>query len=603
MPVDRPRRALLEEPDDVESYVAKRSRGFTQADSGDHIVVRPSRAARALEPSEVRTQTQTADRDHLGFSEPPTPRRALPPERLSWNLDEDESTPVEVRITGRRAIVDLEPSQSSRPLPSQPPPLAAPQPQPPLAAPQPQPPLAAPQPQPPLAAPQPAPRAPQPRLSAPSPLPEPAVELPKIAALEIRPPDPTPVPVQPATPITTSVSRVAPTEQTHPYLASYEPVAALPNRPAPPVDRPAAPRPQTPPVARPTPQVEQPVPIPPASMIRAPDRPATSLRPGPGQTVQRPAVRAGARVRSSRPTVHHEVPPIIVDRLIKSYNGTLAVHNLSFVVEPGRVTGFLGPNGAGKTTTMRILVGLVTPTTGTATFGDLAYADLPHPQQTVGCVLDARFHPGRSGRNHLRVLAPTAGASDRRVDELLGDVGLGEVARQPVGEYSMGMQQRLALAAAMLGDPDYLILDEPANGLDPQGIRWLRTFLRDFAASGRAVLISSHLLNEIEATADDIVVINRGRLLAQMPMSELNLGEGTTRARVPDLKAALQALAAIGAEVETAADEHGAYLLIHSHDVGQVGSALFSSGIAVDELVTERRDLEQEFFSMLEGSG
>ena len=296
------------------------------------------------------------------------------------------------------------------------------------------------------------------------------------------------------------------------------------------------------------------------------------------------------------------MPPIIVDRLIKSYDGTLAVHNLSFVVEPGRVTGFLGPNGAGKTTTMRILVGLVTPTTGTATFGDLAYADLPHPQQTVGCVLDARFHPGRSGRNHLRVLAPTAGASDRRVDELLGEVGLGEVARQPVGEYSMGMQQRLALAAAMLGDPDYLILDEPANGLDPQGIRWLRTFLRDFAASGRAVLISSHLLNEIEATADDIVVITRGRLLAQMPMSELNLGEGTTCARVPDLRGALQALAAIGADVETAADEYGVYLRINSHDVGQVGAALFSSGIAVDELVTERRGLEQEFFSMLEGS-
>jgi ABC-2 type transport system ATP-binding protein len=301
--------------------------------------------------------------------------------------------------------------------------------------------------------------------------------------------------------------------------------------------------------------------------------------------------------------VHHEVPPIVVDRLIKSYNGTLALHNLSFVVEPGGVTGFLGPNGAGKTTTMRILVGLVTPTTGTATFGDLAYADLPHPQRTVGCVLDARFHPGRSGRNHLRVLAPTAGASDRRVDELLGEVDLGEVARQPVGEYSTGMQQRLALAAAMLGNPDYLILDEPANGLDPEGIRWLRTFLRDFAATGRAVLVSSHLLNEVEATADDIVVINRGRLLAQMPMSELNLSEGVTRARVSDLEAAMQTLATIGAEVEITVDERGRYLRIHSHDVKQVGSALFSAGIAVDELIIERRDLEQEFFSMLEGYG
>jgi ABC-2 type transport system ATP-binding protein len=164
------------------------------------------------------------------------------------------------------------------------------------------------------------------------------------------------------------------------------------------------------------------------------------------------------------------------------------------------------------------------------------------------------------------------------------------------------MRQRLALAAAMLGRPDYLVLDEPANGLDPEGIRWLRGFLREFAASGRAVLVSSHLLNEIEATADDIVVINRGRLIAQLPMSELNLGEGTTRARVSDVGVALQALKAIGADVQTAADERGTYLRIHSHDVGRVGSALFRCGIVVDELATERRDLEQEFFSMLEGS-
>jgi ABC-2 type transport system ATP-binding protein len=272
------------------------------------------------------------------------------------------------------------------------------------------------------------------------------------------------------------------------------------------------------------------------------------------------------------------------------------------VVRPGRVTGFLGPNGAGKTTTMRILVGLTTPTTGTATFGDLEYAELPHPQRTVGCVLDASFHPARSGRNHLRVLAPTAGASDRRVDKLLDAVGLGDVARQPVGEYSTGMRQRLALAAALLGNPEYLILDEPANGLDPEGIRWLRELLREFAGTGRAVLISSHLLNEIEATADDIVVINKGRLLAQLPMADLNLGEGTTRARVSDMRAALHALVAIGAEVQTAADERGAFLRIPSHDVSQVGSVLFTSGIVVDELITERRDLEQEFFSLLEGS-
>jgi ABC-2 type transport system ATP-binding protein len=307
------------------------------------------------------------------------------------------------------------------------------------------------------------------------------------------------------------------------------------------------------------------------------------------------------RTRLARRAADHDVPPIIVDRLIKSYNGKLAVRDLSFVVEPGRVTGFLGPNGAGKTTTMRILVGLTSPTTGTATFGNLCYAQLPHPQQTVGCVLDASFHPARSGRNHLRVLAPTAGVGDRRVDSLLDEVGLGGAARQPVGEYSTGMRQRLALAAAMLGNPDYLILDEPANGLDPEGIRWLRTFLRDFVASGRAVLISSHLLNEIEATADDIVVINKGRLLARLPMSELNLGGGTTRARVSDIRAACDALAAIGADVETAADECGVFLRIHNHDVSQIGSVLLRSGIAVEELITERRDLEQEFFSLLDG--
>jgi len=326
------------------------------------------------------------------------------------------------------------------------------------------------------------------------------------------------------------------------------------------------------------------------------DHPARRL---PQPTVQRIASPA---TYGSRRAITREVPPIIVDRLVKSYNGTLAVRDLSFVVQPGRVTGFLGPNGAGKTTTMRILVGLTSPTTGRATFGDLAYADLQHPQRTVGCVLDASFHPARSGRNHLRVLAATADASDRRIDWLLDEVRLSDVARRPVEEYSTGMRQRLALAAAMLGKPDYLILDEPTNGLDPAGIRWLRSFLRDFAATGRTVLISSHLLKEIEATADDIVVINRGRLLAQVPMSELNLSEGTTRVRIPDMQAALRALAALRADVQVAADERGAFLRISTHKVSQVGSVLLNSGIVVDELISERRDLEQEFFSMLESS-
>jgi ABC-2 type transport system ATP-binding protein len=224
-------------------------------------------------------------------------------------------------------------------------------------------------------------------------------------------------------------------------------------------------------------------------------------------------------VPDARPTlslvrkVGHPVEPILVRRLVKSFGGRLAVRNLSFTVEPGRVTGLLGPAGAGKTTILRILVGLVAPTAGTATFGPTAYAALRHPQQTVGCVLESGFHPARSARNHLRTLAPTVGVSDRRVHEVLGTVGLTKVARQPVSEYSAALRQRLALAAAMLGRPDYLVLDEPANGLDTDGVRWLHTFLRDFTATGRTVLVASSLPDEIEEIADDVVMVDRGRLV------------------------------------------------------------------------------------------
>ncbi len=337
----------------------------------------------------------------------------------------------------------------------------------------------------------------------------------------------------------------------------------------------------------------QPVPIRPPSPTQA-IRPAAIPQSAPSPVRRAPT--------PERWTVGHHVEPIVIDRLVKAYNGTLAVRNLSFVVEPGRITGFLGPNGAGKTTTLRILVGLATATTGTATFGGIRYADLEKPQETVGAVLDANFHPARTGRNHLRVLAATAGISDRRVDELLEKVGLAKDGRRPAGQYSLGMRQRLALAAALVGDPDYLILDEPANGLDPEGIRWLRTFLRDFAGTGRAVLISSHLLNEVQATVDDIVVIHKGRLLAQMPMSELQLGQGTTRVRVSDLDTAARELAPLHVRIERARDERGPYLRVHSQEVAAVGAALFDAGLVVNELVTERRDLEQEFFSMLESS-
>jgi ABC-2 type transport system ATP-binding protein len=557
MPVDRPRRALVEEPDDVESYVARRSLGFTPADHHGDSIARPTPAARALEPA-ATTQPSTAS-DHREPSDPPRrPRRALPPEPLTQDAAEENSVAIEWGI-GRRA---LEPQPSAfAPMPQNPAPVRPP-------------------------------TAPGASSTAPvSPPPRPTPRPSTTATPASLPPLPTPPPRK------TTVAPVSPSITT----AAPKPAPVAQPLPAPP---PAPQRTPPPPMqaeyAHPSPPEARSRPRPASRAARPIDRQA--LRPAEPATGRRGALASVRQTRAPRRTVDQEVPPIVIDRLIKSYNGTLAVHNLSFVVEPGRVTGFLGPNGAGKTTTMRILVGLATPTTGTATFGRLEYAELPHPQQKVGCVLDASFHPGRSGRNHLRVLAPTAGASDRRIDALLDDVGLSDVARQPVGEYSMGMRQRLALAAAMLGRPDYLILDEPANGLDPAGIRWLRSFLRDFAASGRVVFISSHLLNEIEATADDIVVINRGRLLAQVPMSQLSLGEGTTRARVSDMRAALQALATINADVQTASDERGAYLRIHSHDVGQVGAILFGSGIVVDELTTERRDLEQEFFSMLEHS-
>jgi ABC-2 type transport system ATP-binding protein len=293
------------------------------------------------------------------------------------------------------------------------------------------------------------------------------------------------------------------------------------------------------------------------------------------------------------------VEPIVINRLSKKFGRKIAVSNLSFTVEPGGVTGFLGPNGAGKTTTLRMLVGLAAPTAGTATFGRRRYVDLPHPQRTVGCVLEANFHPSRTGRNHLRVLAATAGVDNDRVDELLELVGLTGAARRPAGGYSMGMRQRLALAGALLGTPDYLILDEPANGLDPEGIRWLRAFLRNFAAQGRTVLMSSHLLHEVGATADDIVVINHGRLLKKAKIADLNL-EGTSRVRVADIDRAERALAELGAGTKRGTDQQGPYLQVSTQDTYVIGAALFNANIAVFELSRERYELEEQFFAMLE---
>jgi ABC-2 type transport system ATP-binding protein len=221
-------------------------------------------------------------------------------------------------------------------------------------------------------------------------------------------------------------------------------------------------------------------------------------------------------------------PSIAARGLTKAFGGITAVDDLTFEVVPGRVTAFVGPNGAGKSTTLRMLLGLVTPDAGSASILGMPYASLERPATTVGAVLDAEsFHPLRTGRDHLRVLAAASRFDDERVDEVLDDVGLAAAARRMVGKYSLGMRQRLGLASALLGDPDVLVLDEPANGLDPHGIRWLRTTLRSCAARGKAVLVSTHLLGEIAETADDVIVIDRGRLVAAGTLDDLT-GSGST---------------------------------------------------------------------------
>jgi ABC-2 type transport system ATP-binding protein len=213
---------------------------------------------------------------------------------------------------------------------------------------------------------------------------------------------------------------------------------------------------------------------------------------------------------------------VVVDRLSKRFGSVLAVDDLSFGLPAGSVTGFLGPNGAGKTTTLRMVLGLVRPTSGSALVLGRPYAELPSPARTVGAVLEAAdFHPGRSGRDHLATLALAASLPLVRVDEVLGLVELTDAAPRAVRTYSLGMRQRLGLAAALLGDPELLILDEPANGLDPEGVHWLRTFLRDFAAAGRTVLVSSHVLAEVAQTVDRVVIIDKGRLVTIADLAEL----------------------------------------------------------------------------------
>ncbi|MET0426098.1 MAG: ATP-binding cassette domain-containing protein, partial [Actinoplanes sp.] len=267
----------------------------------------------------------------------------------------------------------------------------------------------------------------------------------------------------------------------------------------------------------------------------------------------------------------------------------------------GRVTGFLGPNGAGKTTTLRMLLGLVTPTSGTATIGGARYVDLTDPVQHVGAVLEASSaHRGRTGRNHLRVICRAAGLPDKRSDEVLELVGLTPAANRKFKGYSLGMKQRLGIAAAMLGNPRVLVLDEPANGLDPEGIRWMRDLLKALAAEGRTILVSSHLLGEMQQLADDVVIVAAGQLVRQGPVEEVLSGMGTAQVRVrtPQPAELTTALAALNATVTPQADGS---LLVSGADSAAVGHAAFTASVELHELTGERGDLEQVFLQLTAG--
>lgn len=291
--------------------------------------------------------------------------------------------------------------------------------------------------------------------------------------------------------------------------------------------------------------------------------------------------------------------PIAVRGLSKRFGDELVVDDLTFDVRAGRVTGFLGPNGSGKTTTLRMMLGLVRPTAGTATIGGLPYAGLSRPQQVVGAAVEATsFHPGRTARNHLRIVAATADADEGRVDELLDLVGLSAVAGRRVGEFSLGMRQRLGLASALVGDPRVLLLDEPANGLDPEGIRWLRDLMRHAAGRGATVLVSSHVLSEVQQSADDVVIVSRGRLVRACTLADL---EGSIASTVvvasPDAAALATALTAAGWS-PAALDAGGTRVRVSSDDLGRVGHALFAAGVEVHELTLEATGLEEAFLAV-----
>ena len=291
--------------------------------------------------------------------------------------------------------------------------------------------------------------------------------------------------------------------------------------------------------------------------------------------------------------------------LTKRYGDKLAVDHLSFTVEPGRVTGFLGPNGAGKSTTMRLILGLDRPQTGSATINGKRYVDLKQPLRTVGALLEAKsVHGGRSARNHLLFLAQTQGLPARRVDEVLALVGLQAVADKRAGGFSLGMSQRLGVAAAMLGDPEILLLDEPVNGLDPEGVLWIRNLMKQLADEGRTIFVSSHLMNEMAVTADYLIVIGRGRLITEASTEDViaRSTDQSVRVRTPDAARLAEVITKAGGTATPGPVSNGVGLLtVTGLPASRIGELAASAGIVLHEL-TPMASLEEAFMELTSGS-
>jgi ABC-2 type transport system ATP-binding protein len=288
--------------------------------------------------------------------------------------------------------------------------------------------------------------------------------------------------------------------------------------------------------------------------------------------------------------------------LTKRYGDTLAVDNLSFSVAPGKITGFLGPNGAGKTTTMRMILGLDQPTAGQVTVAGKPFPRLTHPMHEVGALLDAKaLHGGRSAYNHLLCLAQSNNLPTKRVDEVLGLVGLNEVARKRAKGFSLGMGQRLGIAAALLGDPKVLMFDEPVNGLDPEGILWIRNLMKTLAAEGRTVFVSSHLMSEMENTADHLLVIGRGKLIADCTVDEFIAAnsQSTVRVRTPQLDQLAKLVATAGGTVR---ENGGGGMVVSGLDVGEIGDLAYENSVRLHELSPLHASLEEAFMELTASS-